>query len=159
VIALIAVGIEGEAQAIETKIYPGSFCHQVGDSDDTSSNGPYLRNLSATSILVSCPILRDNVSSTSGWSQIEVWVGDKSDVGAIECVAYAREPDGTVHYLDAAATGAETMTPASLWEKLSIPGGGPQTAVPNGTYGLVCTLPGGSFPNVSGIGGYRMVEP
>lgn len=156
-IVLLATGLSRDAQAIDTKVYPGTFCRQVGGAGDTSPNGPFLGNISTSPIVVSCPVLRDDALSVLGWTSVEVYVRDASMAAAVECWSFTRHPNGTLLFIDSESTGVGETTPGeSLWQTLSLAGGGPNSAVPNGTYGVACSLPAGVG---NGVGGYRVVEP
>lgn len=157
VFLLAAVSVSRDARAVDTKVYSGAGCRQIGGGDLTAINGSFLSSLSVDPIMVSCPILRDDALSTKGWSRIDIFVRDETPAAAIECMAFTREPDGTVHIVGSGSTGVETVTPGvALWEEITIQGSdADNSAVPEGTYGLVCTLPGIG----DGIGGYRVVEP
>ena len=156
VMAMFLASRSGHARAADTKIFPGNFCRQVGGTDAAVPLGPAVVNLSQETIEVSCPIIRDDSQSIEGWNTIEVFVRDGSDEAVVSCTGYTRKPDGTTVFTDNESTDVEGVTPGNLWQILTIGGGGMFSAVPNGTYGLLCTIPPG-IENL--VGGYRVVEP
>jgi len=97
---------------------------------------------------VVCPIVRDNLDQ--GWQRIHVFVRDRHSTRDIECIAQARETNGS--------PGAQ-LSVASSGEGFQMLTVGPIAAPQSGPYVLVCQLPAMEANLPSYISSYRVYEP
>jgi hypothetical protein len=147
--ALVLAGFSLPALAVDTKGYPGSYCEASAPSgrNGFSLGGGGIFNLSAGTLFVSCPVVKD----TSGIQNAQVQVLDKSSITDVSCSLRTMRNDGS----QVATQTAKTTGFSSTALQLSF---GTQSSVTGGFYTLDCELPALTASGPSGIFMYNIVE-
>jgi len=135
-VALAVAGISASAFAQDGKVYPATICEGslVGNPPIISYTGKSVRNNStANSAVLACPIIKDDVYSVSGLSQVHVRYCKATSSG-FNSSLYSYSAYGTSSFL----SSKWDFGPAGCNKVLSH---GPISSYSTGYYSLLLVLP------------------
>jgi hypothetical protein len=144
-IALALVFYSGVAIARDAKVYPGNSCIATGAYAEEAEgfvNG--LWNRGTHDLLVKCPVVRDNVTNTTGTDSAMISV-ESNGTDILECRLWVHDKDGNFVTSQADSTTNNAPTVLDIDVNLS---------EVNANYSISCNLPPTSW-----IYSYRIVEP
>jgi hypothetical protein len=143
------------ATAGDNKVYPGSACLPMNQSQAYSLAFLSFYNTSSTVQWVYCPVIRDNLDSKKLLANTTVTVYDASAAGGnddVRCTLYMVDVAGSTLVLSAASspTGAANTAQLTL---------GPLEASVPSSYYIICRLPAAVGANQSRVISYHVDEP
>ncbi len=149
-LALTVLALSNAAFATDAKIYPGVNCYPTSGSTDIAYAHGAILNTGSSAMIVHCPIVTDNTSTTSLYDA-DVYVLDRSGSASVSCTVYAVE----VSTQDSeSSTGSSSGSSA---DPMQVDIGEVGTGVPSTLY-ITCNIPAVYGYSSSGILGYRIEE-
>lgn len=129
--AVFLVMLGSNAYALDSKVMPGSACQPVQSAIATDiTRFGSLFNSQGESILIDCPVVRDNTTNTSGTVTAAVRVD--GDGLKVSCNLNSYNGSGDIVASDSAES--TSTVPSTLFLKLFQSASG-------GSYGIACSLP------------------
>jgi hypothetical protein len=88
----------GEVYTVDTKVFPGTMCRQIGTTSTVSydGNGRILNPSTTAAATVICPIVRD--ASREKWASVNIVVADRNPDANVTCSARSNQTDGLGWY-------------------------------------------------------------